>query len=358
MGTEKMSKNGKIRAVVAEDSIFTQRLLVKILESDPGIEVVGVARNGREAVELVRQLKPSIVTMDIRMPVMDGFQATQIIMTECPTPILVISSSVSGDDLKISFNAIQAGALDIVEKPRGSLQSDYQEIGAEIIKRVKLISDIRVFRHLSPRLRRHVTWPEEEPKGGFSQKVVAIGASTGGPSALSRLLGMMPEKFPTSVFVTQHISEGFGRGCVEWLAKKSALKVKVAEEGEGVAPGVVYFSPDRALLELISRRRIHLRGPSSTEERLNIDAMMKSVASVFGDRAIGVLLTGMGSDGVEGLKKIKEAGGSTIVQDEESSIVFGMPKAAIEAGVADRVLPLDDIVQGVMDLLGNDGKRG
>jgi two-component system chemotaxis response regulator CheB len=352
-----MLKAGKIRAVVAEDSIFTQKLLVKILESDPGIEVVGVARNGREAVELVGRLKPSIVTMDIRMPVMDGFQATQVIMSECPTPILVISSSVSGEDLKISFNAIQAGALDIVEKPRGSLQSDYQEIGAEIVKRVKLIADIRVFRHLSPRLHRQVTWPAEEPKGGFSQKVVAIGASTGGPSALNRLLGMMPEKFPTSIFITQHISEGFGCGCVEWLAKKSSLKVKVAEEGEGIAPGVVYFSPDRALLEVISRRRIHLRGPSSTEERLNIDAMMKSVASVFGDRSIGVLLTGMGSDGVEGLKRIKEAGGSTIVQDEESSIVFGMPKAAIEAGVADRVLPLDEILQGIMDLLGHDGRR-
>jgi two-component system chemotaxis response regulator CheB len=184
---------------------------VKILESDPQIKVVGVARNGQEAVDLVRALRPDVVTMDIRMPVMDGFQATQAIMAEHPTPILVISASVGSDDLKISFNAIQAGALDIIEKPRGNLQSGYEKLGAQIVRRVRMIAEIRVFRHISPRLQRPIAWT---PPAGAAvrppEHVVAIGASTGGPSALLSILQAAPAGFPAPVFVTQHISEGLG----------------------------------------------------------------------------------------------------------------------------------------------------
>ena len=344
-------KDKRITVVIAEDSIFTQKLLVRILESDPDIEVVGVAKNGREAVEMVRDLKPDIVTMDIRMPVMDGFQATQRIMTETPTPILVISSSVSSDDLKISFNAIQAGALEIIEKPQGSLQSDYREIGSDIIRRVKMISEIKVFRHLSPRLREPTSSPVEKRGGGPGERVVAIGASTGGPSALHTIMREVPDDFPAAIFVTQHISEGFGDGCVEWLNRTASLKVKVAEDQEPIEKGVVYFAPDRGLLEIQGRRRIRIRRAATSEERLNIDCMMKSLALNFGARMVGILLTGMGSDGVLGLRSIKERGGRTIVQNEETSIVFGMPRAAIEAGVADQVLPLDEILPAAMKLL-------
>jgi two-component system chemotaxis response regulator CheB len=351
-------KAGKIRVVVTEDSVFTRQLLVRILESDPGIEVVGVAKNGREAVEQVRELKPDLVTMDIRMPVMDGFQATQTIMSERPTPILVISSSVSSEDLETSFNAIQAGALDIVEKPRGSLRSDYREIGAEIIRRVKMISEIRVFRHLSPRLQRKAAWSAGRGIPSSVEKAVAIGASTGGPSALYRLLKEVPENFPAPIFVTQHIFEGFGEGCAGWLARNSPLTVKIAEEGEQITGGVVYFAPDRGLLEMVNRKRITLRSPGPSEGRLNIDAMMKSVAAAFGSMSIAVLLTGMGSDGVEGLLRVKAAGGSTVVQDEKTSVIFGMPKAAIEAGAADRVLPLESIMPAVLNLLAAGGGEG
>ncbi|MFC1657673.1 chemotaxis-specific protein-glutamate methyltransferase CheB [Candidatus Moduliflexota bacterium] len=354
---KKTDDGRKIRVLIAEDSIFTQKLLVKILETDPAIEVIGVAKNGRDAVDLVRELRPDLVTMDIRMPVMDGFRATQLIMSENPTPILVISSSVSGEDLKISFNAIQAGALDIVEKPQGSLQSDYREIGGEIIRRVKMISEIKVFRHLSPHLRKEVPWMSGEGAEGVVDRAVVIGASTGGPSALHRILQNVPEGLPASMFVTQHISEGFGEGCVEWLAKSTQLKVKVAVEGERIVPGAVYFAPDRGLLEVASSKRITIREARSKEERLNIDVMMKSVASSFGSRSVGILLTGMGSDGVEGLRRIKAVGGSTIVQDEETSIVFGMPRAAIEGGVADMVLPLDEIMPAVVTLLAAKGNR-
>jgi two-component system chemotaxis response regulator CheB len=344
-------KNKKISVVIADDSIFTQKLLVRILQSDPDIEVVGVAKNGREAVEMVRNLKPDIVTMDIRMPVMDGFQATQRIMTETPTPILVISSSVSSDDLKISFNAIQAGALEIIEKPRGGLQSGYREIGADIIRRVKMIAEIKVFRHFSPRLREAASWPMEKKGGGPGEWVVAVGASTGGPSALHTLLREVPADFPAAMFVTQHISEGFGAGCVEWLDRSASLKVKVAEDQEQIEKGVVYFAPDRGLLEVHGRRRIGIRRAVTSEERLNIDCMMKSLAMNFGSKTVGILLTGMGSDGVQGLRSIKEMGGRSIVQNEETSIVFGMPRAAIEAGVVDQVLPLEEVLPAAMKLL-------
>ena len=341
----------KLRVVIAEDSIFTQKLLVKILESDPDIEVVGIAKNGAEAVDLVRKVRPDIVTMDIRMPVMNGFQATERIMSETPTPILVISSSVSGDDLKISFNAIQAGALEIMEKPQGSLQSDYQQIGSEIIRRVKMISEIKVFRHISPKLRSEVGLPGSA--GGDAEEgwVVALGASTGGPSALHQIFRDVKEDFPAVVFVTQHISEGFGEGCVEWLDRSSALEMKVARNQEVVQKGTVYFAPDRGVMEAVGKRRVGVRDAKYKEERLNIDCMMKSVAAAYGDRVVGVLLTGMGNDGVEGLRSIKKMGGRTIVQNEETSIVFGMPRAAIEAGVADEVLPLDEIIPAVMKML-------
>jgi two-component system chemotaxis response regulator CheB len=341
-----------IKVLVAEDSLFARSVLVKILESDPWIKVVGVARNGKEAVDLVRELHPDVVTMDIRMPVMDGFQATQLIMAENPTPILVISASVSSEDLKISFNAIQAGALDIIEKPRGNLQSGYERLGAQIVRRVRMVSEIRVFRHLSPRLQRPIEWtPPEGAAQRSPEYAVAIGASTGGPSALLSILQAAPAGFPAPVFITQHISEGFGRGCAEWLARNSALEVKIAEDGERVRAGVVYFAPDRGLLELRGKWTVMVRPQRARTERATIDTMITSVAEAWRDRAIAVLLTGMGSDGVAGLSRVKAVGGRTVAQDEKSSVVWGMPRAAAEAGVADQVLPLEEIPRALLRLV-------
>ena len=341
-----------IRVLVAEDSLFARSVLVKILESDPALKVVGIARNGQEAVERVRELRPDVVTMDIRMPVMDGFEATQAIMAECPTPILVISASVGSDDLKISFNAIQAGALDIIEKPRGNLQSGYERLGAQIVRRVHMVAEIRVFRHISPRLQRPIAWT---PPAGTAlrspEHAVAIGASTGGPSALLSILQAAPAGFPAPIFITQHISEGFGRGCAEWLARNSALEVKVAEDGERVRSGVVYFAPDCGLLELRGKWAISVRAQRARTERATIDIMIASVAEAWRERSIAVLLTGMGSDGVEGLRRVKELGGRTLAQDEKTSVVWGMPRAAAEAGVADQVLALDDIPRALLRLV-------
>lgn len=348
-----------IRVLVAEDSLFARSVLVRILESDPMIEVVGVARNGQEAVELVRALRPDVVTMDIRMPVMDGFQATQLIMAENPTPILVISASVGSEDLKISFNAIQAGALDIIEKPRGNLQSGYEKLGAQIVRRVRLVSEISVFRHLKPRLQRPIAWtpPPGAGKGGF-ECAVAIGASTGGPSALLSIMQALPAGFPAPVFITQHISDGFGRGCAEWLARNSALEVKVAEDREQVRAGVVYFCPDRGLLGVRGQGTVSVRPQSAQTERAAIDTMIASVAEAWRERTIAVLLTGMGSDGVEGLRRVKQHGGRTVAQDEKTSVVWGMPRAAAEAGVADQMLALEEIPRALLRLVAVPARPG
>lgn len=357
LGNEVKRRIRPIRVLVAEDSLFARSVLVKILEADPQLRVVGVARNGQEAVELAQSLRPDVITMDIRMPIMDGFQATQIIMAENPTPILVISASVTSEDLKISFNAIQAGALDIIEKPRGNLQSNYEKLGTEIVRRVKMVAEIKVFRHISTRLQRRLSW---KPAGGASRLVehaVAIGASTGGPSALLAILQAAPAEFPAPILITQHISEGFGRGCAEWLGRNTALEVKVAEDREQVRAGVVYFAPDRGLLELRGKWEIAVRLQRLRQERQSIDSMICSVAEAWREKTIGVLLTGMGNDGLEGLRRVKSLGGRTVVQDEKTSVVFGMPRAAIEAGAADQVLPLDDIAPGLLRLIAPAGGR-
>ena len=343
----------KIRVLVAEDSTLVQRILTKIFDNDPLLEVVGVAKNGKIAVDMARRLKPDVITMDIRMPVMDGFQATRIIMSEIPTPILVVSSSVRDDDLKISFNAIQAGALDIMEKPRGNLAREYYEVSEEIIKKIKLIADIKVFRHLAPKYHLPVL-KKERPLEKTRRKAVAIGASTGGPSALFQLLTSLTPDFPAPIFVTQHISEGFGRGCVEWIEKNSRVPVTMAGEGEHIQPGTVYFAPDDRVMSITSRHLISVEQEKMPRGFRPIDRMMDSFAGIYGRGGVGVLLTGMGDDGARGMKEISETGGKTIVQDEESSVVFGMPKAAINLGAADEVLPLGEIAGRIVDHLAGD----
>ncbi len=340
-----------IKVLIAEDSIFIQKILVKIIESDPSLQVVGVAKNGEMAVDMVRNLRPDIITMDIRMPVMDGFQATRIIMAENPTPILVVSSSVKDEDLKISFNAIQAGALDIMEKPRGHLSGDYLELGQEIIRRIKLISEIKVFRHISPRHQADLDLPGKLMEKTRA-KAVAIGASTGGPSAVFHVITSLAEDFPAPLFVTIHISEGFGRGCADWLKRNAKLDVRIPEDGEHIQPGTVYFSPDDRRMMLVSRNFIAVTGSLSNHSQ-PIDEMMSSFAEVYGPNGVGVLLTGMGDDGARGMQQIKQAGGRTIAQDEETSVVFGMPKEAIALGVVDKVLPLDKISRQILTFLGS-----
>lgn len=340
-----------IKVLIVEDSFFISKILTKILETDPEIKVIGVAKNGETAVKMTKDLHPDVVTMDIRMPVMNGFEATKQIMVEKPTPILVVSSSVNDEDLKISFNAIQAGALDIVEKPAGNFSMSYEEIGAELIKKIKLIAEIKVFRHLSSKLQGSPRLEKIGKKKRFDTRVIAIGASTGGPSALLTVLQGIPKEFSASILIAQHISESFALGCVEWLNNAVDIKVKMACDGEIMKEGVAYFIHDGKQLQVNKAGQLILKDNIKGKSFSLITIMMKSIAECFGPKAIGVILTGMGDDGALGMKAIKESGGRTVAQDEKSSVVFGMPKVAIEMGIIDKILPLENISDGILEML-------
>jgi len=336
-----------IRVVVADDSALAREMLVQILASDPQIEVAGVATDGQEAVELVASARPDLVTMDIHMPRMDGLAAIEHIMAYTPVPILVVSSSVYGEGVGRAFDALEAGALEVMRKPEPRDWADLQEIAADLIRRVKLLSRVPVITHL--RGRRGARSASVEGAGAAAgttavpPEVVAIGSSTGGPSALLSVLGRLPADYPLPILVAQHIADGFVPGLVEWLDAGCQMRVVVAEAGMTVLPGVAYFAPTGANLTL-ERRRLCLHEPGEGQLHVpSADTLLESVAHSCGPAAIGVILTGMGADGARGLKLLRDAGATTIAQDEETSTVFGMPKAAIERGAVSRVLPVHEI---------------
>jgi two-component system chemotaxis response regulator CheB len=326
---------------------------VRIFQSDPEFQVVGVARDGLEAVALTGRLRPDVITMDIRMPRMDGFQATKQIMRQFPTPIVVVSASVEAEDLKIAFNAIRAGALTVVEKPDGPASNSFETIRNQLLTTVKLMAGVKVVRRWATDL----LCPTRVPAAGLKTKeaqtaLVAIAASTGGPGALYQMLQSLPPDLPVPVLVVQHIAVGFGQGLVDWLAGATKLRVETARHGVLPSAGQVLVAPDNAHLLLGPDGRVRLR-PRADERDLcpSADILFASVAEVLGRRALGVIMTGMGHDGVEGLKRLKAAGGRVLAQDESSCVVFGMPKEAIAAGVVDRVVPLDKIAETIVQML-------
>ncbi|MEW6324267.1 MAG: chemotaxis response regulator protein-glutamate methylesterase [Nitrospirota bacterium] len=331
-----------IRVLVVEDSATTSRLLETFLNSDPQIAVVGVARNGRDATELVQKLRPDLVTMDINLPVMDGFEATKWIMAFQPTPILILSTRVYQGGRDNVFQAIAYGALDVVEKVPFVPGGDGAK---ELIEKVKRLSRVRVIRHPLAKLeQQRLELQIDAPPAG--RRLVAIGASTGGPVAIFDVLRRLPAHFPASVAVVLHIAKGFTEGFVEWVRADCALRVQLARHGESLESGVVYVAPDDRHLRVVKPGLIHLSDdPPVQGHRPSVTALFESAADSYGSAAIGVLLTGMGRDGARGMQAIKERGGRTIAQDEQSSIIFGMPRAAIELGAVDRVLPLPDVAE-------------
>lgn len=328
----------KVRVLIVDDSVLARSLIRSIIEMDKEMEVAGEASNGLEAVEKARSLHPDIITMDIEMPVMDGLEAIGQIMAVNAVPILVVTSR---GDAKTAYAAISKGALDIMLKPDLDLKA-----ADEFVGKLKLMSRVSVISHVSGRLsRRHPAGPETQGvSGNFSDRIIAIAASTGGPGALSVILSHLPEKFPVPIVIAQHISDGFVSGMVGWLRTLSRVELKMAVDGEHLKPGTAYFCPSEHHMMIDrSKRVIFVERHADDLYRPSCDTLLSSVAESFGRKAIGVILTGMGSDGVAGITKIREAGGWTIAQDENTSIVFGMPRLAIESGGIDTVLPLEAI---------------
>lgn len=335
-----------IRVVIVDDSLVVREMLTQILNSDPGIEVVGAARDGLAGVEMVASLKPDLVTMDIHMPRMDGLEATERIMAFDPTPILVVSSSVHGEGIGRAFDALSAGALEVVKKPEPADWADLERIGRDIIRRVKMLANVRVITHVRGRRPREraVTrpLPIREPAAG--PRIVAIGSSTGGPSALAKVLAALPVDMPVPVAIAQHIADGFVPGLVGWLDGMCSVRVVMAEKGLVPAAGTVYVSPTGCNLEFAGDGEMQFGKPGPKQLYVpSADSLFGSVARVYGPNALGVILTGMGADGAIGLKSMADAGAVTIAQDEGTSVVYGMPKAAVEAGAVREVLPIGSI---------------
>lgn len=326
----------KIKVMIVDDSPFIREALKSILTQDEEIEVVGVARNGKEAVEAARRLRPNVITMDIKMPVMDGLDAIEQIMEEIPIPIIVVSSM----SVDVVVKALDIGALDFV-----SISQGIDEMAKDVISKVKIASKIKTLRRL--RIKPFTTASHYEKTRSI--KVVAIGVSTGGPQALQVVLSGLAADLEAGILVVQHMSKGFIEGLAEWLRLNCHLSIKVAKPGDILRKGLVLLAPDGGHLTIDAVGKV-----SITEESAgpavhvpSIDVMMKSVAASFRDNAVGVIMTGMGHDGVEGIKAIRNAGGRTIAQDEASSVIFGMNRLAIESGSVERVVALDRIADEI-----------
>lgn len=340
-----------IRVLVADDSPTARALIVAILSRDAELCVVGEAAHGLEAVALTRQLRPDIVTMDLRMPRMDGMEATQEIMATIPTPVIIVTASLAREDIEFSMQCLKLGALAILAKPTGPDSPNFEEIAQDLIANVKALSQVKVVRHWRTKAATPVK-KKATARNVAAPEVVAIAASTGGPAALQQILAALPEDFPAPILVVQHITAGFSKGLAEWLNKECRLHVKLAVSGAELAAGTVHIAPDHAHLGVTSGRRLMLdRSPPLHGFRPSGNYLFTSAARVFGDATLAVILTGMGEDGVEGLQAVRQAGGHVLAQDEASSVVFGMPAAAIRTGVVQEVLPLEAIAARLIQRL-------
>ncbi|MEI6044776.1 MAG: chemotaxis-specific protein-glutamate methyltransferase CheB [Chloroflexota bacterium] len=377
-----------IKVLIVEDSPTVAAILRHLIESDAAFQLVGVASNGAEAIRMTAHHHPQVITMDVNMPHMSGLEATEYIMAHNPTPILVITASLARQDIDLSFKMLSAGALEIIEKPTAE---EWARDGGKLLERLKLLSRIKVITHLRGKSRSAIqplppTTPNPQvvPRRDMDNatapldpskiyqpptpkpfvrgtnplnsaiadrtllkahfKILGIAASTGGPPALSRLLKELPADFPLPILLVQHIPSGFSIGLAEWLNGETPLRVKNASEGEIPLPGTIYLSTDDRHLAVYKDGRLHLDdSPARFSLRPSADITFESMSLAWPGETLAVILTGMGRDGSIGMESLKRAGGYNIAQDEATSVIFGMPKSAIERGVIDKVLALNDI---------------
>ncbi len=327
-----------IKVLIVDDSSLSRAIIISSISDCSEIKVIGEAGNGKRSLKMVKELKPDIVTMDLEMPIMGGLEAIKHIMSTNAVPILVISGHKNDENV---YKALSNGALDVIDK------SDIGENSEELIKKIKLLSKIKVIKHIKAldlTLKKKIFVYDTQTDISNSEKVIAIASSTGGPKALSVLLSELPENLPYSVVVAQHMTDGFIPGLVDWLDSVSGLTVKEGVDQEVLTSGTVYLSPTEKHMIVNRQKSIgFLEKNESDVYNPSCNMLLSSVADVFRANAMGIILTGMGDDGVSGMIEIKNSGGVAIAQDEASSIVFGMPKVAIESGCIDKVLPLSGI---------------
>lgn len=352
-----MEPERKIKVLIVEDSPSVQDLLIYILTSDPEIEVIGTAYTGKRAIKFMERNKPDIITMDMDMPEMNGMEATRIIMKTKPVPIIIVTASWSPSDVKSTYKATEAGALDIMEKPRGIGHPDHNRMALELVQTVKLMSKVKVVKRWTETSREpervkvspSIIKPE---KIKADIKLVAIGASTGGPIAIQKILCLLPKNLPVPILIVQHIAKGFLKGLVEWLSETTGHNVHVAADNENPKQGNVYVAPNGFQMGVKTGGKLVLK-KDGTENNLcpSVSYLFRSVAEVFRENAIGVLLTGMGKDGAYELKMMKDHGAVTIAQNKESSVINGMPGTAVKLGAAKYILSPEQIAGTIEQLV-------
>jgi two-component system, chemotaxis family, protein-glutamate methylesterase/glutaminase len=344
----------KIRVLVVDDSAFMCKVLQEIINSDPQLEVVGQGRDGRDGVALAESLRPDVITMDINMPHVDGLQATELIMTQHPRPIVIVSSE-SREGAASTLKALELGAIDFVPKPTSGIDLDMKSVREELTRKLKLASKVRVVR-TATRSRIPMAAPPASSASDFSGAaasavqnggkipMVVIAASTGGPAAVMRVVSGLPKDLPAAVFLVLHMPAAFTKQFVLQLAEITSLPVKEAENNETPLPGTIYLCPGSHHLRLSFGGKISLdSGPRIEGYRPCADVALETIAAFTRALTVGVVLTGMGNDAAKGAKMVKAAGGYVLAQDEATSVIFGMPAEAIQAGAVDEVLPLDGI---------------
>ena len=348
-----------IRVLLVEDSPVALTILKRIFDSTPDIETVGTAHTGLDALALIPKLHPDVVCTDFHMPQMNGLEFISHVMAHYPLPILVISASVQEeDDSNRIFQLLEAGAVDILPKPKAGLDVENTLLKQSLIDKVKILSGVKVFKKKQPSSIVNQSLGKKSGQTAtllptrYNPKIMVVGASTGGPLALQEFLTNLPTDFPLPIICVQHISLGFLQSLIDWLTTSCSLPIQIAQAGERPKSGHVYFPPERQHLKLDRRGKfIHSLDPPVDGHRPSVTTTFISVAEFYGRKTIGVLLTGMGRDGAEGMKEIAHVGGMTIAQDEVTSVVFGMPKEAIALGVVDQILPIQAIAPAVLKLV-------
>lgn len=353
-----------IRVLIVEDSPATQELLNRVLSADPLLSVIGMVQSGVEALRFLEQQQPDVITMDIHMADMDGFETTRRIMEEQPVPIVIVSTGINPQDVNSVFQALEAGAVAAVEKPPGFGHPHHEAIAKKLVQTVKAMAEVKVVRRWSrerfglgkemARSKPDVSLPSTLIKKQ-TYKIVAVGVSTGGPPVLEKILARLPADFAAPVVIVQHIAAGFLPGLASWLAQATSFPVEIATHHATLQPGHAYLAPDGAHMTVTRNRIVLTEAPPEHSVRPAASYLFRSVIESFGPHAIGVLLTGMGRDGATELKLMRDKGAITIAQDQETSVVHGMPGEAIKLDAATYILPPERIAQLLVRLVnGND----
>ena len=342
-----------VRVLLVEDSALMREFLAHVLNADRRIEVAGYVHDGAHAVEAARRLRPDVIAMDFHMPGMNGLEATRAIMEAHPTPIVIISGSPGRVEAASAFHLLEAGALAVVHKPPGFDSPNHAAAAKELTQTIKLMAEVKVVRRWARREAAKPGAKLPEPALLRAQvELVAIGASTGGPVVLRTILAGLPKDFRVPILIVQHIAAGFTEGMVEWLAQSSGFAVHLASDREVPMPGHAYIAPDGCHLKLAQDRRLALHAGAAENGHLpSVSSLFRSVADVLGARAVGILLTGMGKDGARELKLMRDCGAITIAQNLDSSIIHGMPGAAIALDAASQVLGPAEIALALAELV-------